>query len=128
MAAVVLAVDEGANGGDEVLDGGEGAGTNGVAGDDAEEDLDQATRLNFGPVSRTRSMPQRVKRSTMGTWQDTVEAISAALGTIFVVVAAWIALRQWSESFSSRLTQGGIALLNQLQEGSTRETRGYPLP
>jgi hypothetical protein len=61
----------------------------------------------------------------MGTWQDTVEAISSALGTIFIVIAAWIALRQWNESFSSRLTQGGMALITQLQEGATRETRDY---
>jgi hypothetical protein len=63
----------------------------------------------------------------MSTWQDTVEAISSALGTVFIVIAAWIALRQWKESFSSRLTQGGMALITQLQEGSTRETRDYLL-
>jgi hypothetical protein len=61
----------------------------------------------------------------MGTWQDTVEAVSAALGTIFVMVAAWIALRQWRESFSTRQVQGGMALIIQLQEGSTRETRDF---
>jgi len=65
------------------------------------------------------------ERPAMGTWQDTVEAISSALGTIFVIIAAWIAWRQWNESFSSRLTQGGMALITQLQEGSTRETRDY---
>jgi hypothetical protein len=63
----------------------------------------------------------------MGTWQDTVGAVSTALGTSFVVVAAWIALRQWKESLSTRLVQGGMALINQLQEGSTRETRDYLL-
>jgi hypothetical protein len=63
----------------------------------------------------------------MGTWQNSVEAISAALGTIFVIIAAWIGLRQWNESLSSRLTQGGMALITQLQEGSTRETRDYLL-
>ena len=61
----------------------------------------------------------------MGTWQDTVQAVSTAVGTIFIVVAAWVALRQWKESFSSRLIQGGMALITQLQEGSTRETRDY---
>jgi hypothetical protein len=63
----------------------------------------------------------------MGTWQDTVQAISSALGTVFVIIAAWVALRQWNESFSSRLTQGGMALITQLQEGATRETRDYLL-
>lgn len=63
----------------------------------------------------------------MGTWQNTVGAISTALGTIFVVAAAWIALRQWKESLSTRLVQGGMALISQLQEGSTRETRDYLL-
>jgi hypothetical protein len=61
----------------------------------------------------------------MDSWQDTVEAISAALGTVFVIAAAWIALRQWKESLSTRLTQGALALISQLQEGATRETRDY---
>jgi len=40
LAAFVPAVDEGLDGGDEVLDRGEGASADGLAGDDAEEDLD----------------------------------------------------------------------------------------
>jgi hypothetical protein len=36
-------------------------------------------------------------------------------------------LRQWKESFSARLSQGGMALIGQLQEGATRETRDYLL-
>ena len=41
MAAFVPAVDEGADRGDEVLDRGEGSASDGLVGDDAEEDLDQ---------------------------------------------------------------------------------------
>jgi len=40
-AAVVPAVDEAFDGGDEVLDRGEGAAADGLSGDDPEEDLDQ---------------------------------------------------------------------------------------
>jgi hypothetical protein len=40
FAAFVPAVDEGLDRGDEVLDAGEGAAADGLAGDDAEEDLD----------------------------------------------------------------------------------------
>jgi hypothetical protein len=40
VAAVVPAVDEGLNRGDEVLDGGEAAAADGLPGDDREEDLD----------------------------------------------------------------------------------------
>jgi len=40
VAAVVVAVDEGADGGDELFDAGEAAAADGLAGDDAEEDLD----------------------------------------------------------------------------------------
>jgi hypothetical protein len=39
FAAVVPGVDVGLDGGDEVLDAGEGAAADGLAGDDAEEDL-----------------------------------------------------------------------------------------
>jgi hypothetical protein len=60
----------------------------------------------------------------MASWQS-VEAVSSAVGTIVLIVAAWIALRQWKESLSTRQIQGALALVEQLQEGSTRETREY---
>src|SRR3954447_12234396 len=41
VASVVTAVDEGADGGDEVFDAVEGSAADGLAGDDPEEDLDQ---------------------------------------------------------------------------------------
>ena len=40
-AAVVVAVDEGADRGDELLDVVEGSAADGLAGDDPEEDLDE---------------------------------------------------------------------------------------
>jgi hypothetical protein len=41
VAAVVPAVDKAFDGGDEVLDRGEGAAADGLSGDDPEEDLNQ---------------------------------------------------------------------------------------
>ncbi len=40
LAAFVPAVDEGFDGGDEFFDAGEGSASDGLAGDDAEEDFD----------------------------------------------------------------------------------------
>lgn len=62
----------------------------------------------------------------MVSWQS-VEAISSAIGTVVLIAAAWIALRQWKESLSTRQIQGALALIEQFQEGSTRETREYLL-
>ena len=52
MASVVPAVDEVLDGGGQVLDGGEAAAADGLAGDDAEEDLDhvQPGRRGRGEV------------------------------------------------------------------------------
>ena len=49
VAAFVPAVDEGLDGGDQVFDPGEGAAADGLAGDDAEEDLHEVE-----PGSRRR--------------------------------------------------------------------------
>ena len=62
----------------------------------------------------------------MVSWQA-LEAISSVAGTVVLVTASWIALRQWKESLSNRQVQGALALIEQFQEGSTRETREFLL-
>ena len=75
-------------------------------------------------MGRWESQPNSFGVDEVISWQS-VEAVSSAVGTIVLIVAAWIALRQWKESLSTRQIRGALALVEQLQEGSTRETREY---
>jgi hypothetical protein len=56
---------------------------------------------------------------------DAVSAISTALATTIVVVAAWIALRQFRESLSARQLQGVLGLMQQLESSSARRSRSF---
>ena len=87
----------------------------------------EATPAVLSTVSpATESQPILLGVTEVATWQS-VEAISSAVGTIVLIIASWIALRQWRESLSARQIQGALALIEQLQQGSTRETREYLL-
>jgi hypothetical protein len=60
----------------------------------------------------------------MVVWQA-VESLSAAIGTVVLIGAAWIAIRQWKESLSTRQVQGTLALIEQFQSTSVRGTRAF---
>jgi hypothetical protein len=52
-----------------------------------------------------------------------ISAVSSVVATTLVVVAAWIALRQFKESLAARQLQGIMGFVEQLQSTSVRSTR-----
>ena len=60
----------------------------------------------------------------MVLWQA-VAALSSGIGTIILAAAAWIALRQWRESLSTRQIQGTMALIDQFQSSSVRGAKRF---
>ncbi|WFF00196.1 hypothetical protein [Micromonospora sp. WMMD964] len=56
---------------------------------------------------------------------DAISAISDALAAAIVIVAAWIALRQFKESLSARQLQGILGLMQQLESSSARRSRSF---
>jgi hypothetical protein len=58
------------------------------------------------------------------TW-EALSALSSATGTILVVVAAWIGLRQWRESLEARQFQAATVFIDQFQSTKIRNTRNF---
>src|SRR4051812_34175775 len=56
---------------------------------------------------------------------DAVSAISSVTGTVLVIGAAWIALRQFKESSSTRQVQSIMGLIDQFQSSSARSMRAF---
>ena len=56
---------------------------------------------------------------------EAVSAISSILGTVLIVIAAWIALGQLKESAASRRLQGILGFVEHLQSGEVRGARRF---
>jgi hypothetical protein len=56
---------------------------------------------------------------------EAVSAISSMLGTVLIVIAAWIALSQLKESAAARRLQGIIGFIEHLQSGEVRGARRF---
>jgi hypothetical protein len=75
VAALVPALDEGADRGDEFLDAVKGSAADCLLGDDAEEDLDQVQPSSTLPCSRR---PRRCCRTAMTDLKDLTEEAAIA--------------------------------------------------
>jgi hypothetical protein len=56
---------------------------------------------------------------------EAVSAISSAVATVFLVVAALIALRQWRDATAASQLQSTLAFIDQFQPSSVRGTRDF---